>query len=71
MFNEIGARHLIALSRISLGRTYLKTEDFIEAERSFLDALEICECLGDSERIEIARQGLEQVKQDKFGKNKL
>lgn len=71
IFGETGAKHFIALTQTSLGGVYLKTEDFSRAERSLLDALEIYESLGVSEKIKIVRQGLERVRQDKLGKNKL
>ncbi|KAF5436467.1 hypothetical protein C5S35_08860, partial [Candidatus Methanophagaceae archaeon] len=55
----------------SLGLVYLKTEDFNEAERLFLGALEIFERLGDTEMIKRVNQDLEQARKGKLDKNKL
>jgi tetratricopeptide (TPR) repeat protein len=68
---EIGLTHQVALSQVSLGNLYLETEDFNEAERHFLDALEFWENIGDSEMVKTLHQDLEQIRQGKFGKNKL
>jgi len=67
----MGAKSLIASYQTSLGLVYLQTEDFSEAERQFLDALEIYERLGDTERIKTVNQDLEQARKDKLDKNKL
>ncbi len=49
----------------------MKTEDFNEAERQFLDALDISEDRGDSEMIKMVNQLLEQARKGKLDKNKL
>jgi tetratricopeptide (TPR) repeat protein len=71
ILEEVGSEHLIATSQAFLGNLYLETEDFSKAERSFLDALESYESLGNAEMINAVRQGLEQARQGKLGKNKL
>jgi len=66
----LGAKSLIALNQASLGVVYLQTEDFSEAERLFLGALEIYERLGDTKRIKMVNQDLEQAREGKHDKNK-
>jgi len=67
----LGAKSLIALNQASLGLVYLTTEDFSEAERLFLDALEMFERLGDTKRIKMVNQYLEQARKGKLDKNML